>query len=114
MECLNAMDLENAERCKHCQRLKYGHPRPIGKDKCHLEPIDDDEDLRQDDLRKMKLKENEGNERSDKWKHDDSSETENNKKQQSGSDKDEELKKLKDEREKLKKIMEESEKQVRL
>ena len=40
------------DRCKKCRRMKFGHPRPYGQDKCKLNRIENDEDLRKDDASK--------------------------------------------------------------
>ena len=43
-------------RCKHCRRLKFGHPKPYGEKDCRLEPIKNDEELKRDDCAKNELR----------------------------------------------------------
>ena len=42
------------ERCKHCRRLKLGHPKPFGEKECKLEPIEKEDELKKDDEEKLK------------------------------------------------------------
>ena len=51
-----------SERCGKCRRLKLGHPRPFGKEKCELERINDDKELENDDGKKIGTKSKHSNE----------------------------------------------------
>ena len=42
------IESKKVARCKHCRRLKFGHPKPFGESNCHLDIIDDDDLLRED------------------------------------------------------------------
>ena len=41
-----AVDSGRVVRCKHCRRMRFGHPLPYGEKECRLEPIKKDEDLK--------------------------------------------------------------------
>ena len=46
------IDSEIIQRCKKCQRLKYGHSKPFGETACKLKRIENDDELRLDDEQK--------------------------------------------------------------
>ena len=46
------IESKKVARCKHCRRLKFGHPKPFVESNCHLDIIDDDDLLREDDERR--------------------------------------------------------------
>ena len=43
-------------RCGHCRRMQFGHPVPYGSEKCLLDKIKDDEDLKKDDEIKLDMR----------------------------------------------------------
>ena len=46
------IDSKKIVRCRKCRRMKFGHPLPWGEKNCELIRINDDEELRKDDLTK--------------------------------------------------------------
>ena len=46
------IDSKKIVRCRKCRRMKFGHPLPWGEKNCELNRIDDDEELRKDNLTK--------------------------------------------------------------
>ena len=46
------IDSKKIVRCRKCRRMKFGHPLPWGEKNCELNRINDDEELRKDDLTK--------------------------------------------------------------
>ena len=47
-------------RCKACNRMVFGHGGPYGLNKCQLEKIVDEEEMKQDDKDKLKAKKRNG------------------------------------------------------
>ena len=50
------IDSKRVSRCKRCRRLKFGHPKPFGENKCKLAIIKDDSKLREDDEKKNRAR----------------------------------------------------------
>ena len=50
------IDSTKVSRCRNCRILKFGHPRPFGERECKLSRIDNDEELRQDDIIKNEMR----------------------------------------------------------
>ena len=86
------------DRCKKCRRLKFGHTLPFGQDKCELERINDDEELKKDDkIKNEKRKETRIKKSEAKKRKSLSKERTDSNAKKVKEDEDEELKKLEEE-----------------
>ena len=89
------------DRCKHCRRMKFGHPIPFGLDKCQLEKIENDEILKADDGVKNQKRTELRTRKKKRLLSNDKKESVAKKKKDEELESDEELKRMQDEEKEL-------------
>ena len=94
-------DSRKIDRCKKCRRMKFGHPIPFGKDNCHLERIENDADLKEDDDMKNKKRVELRSRKKKRLLSDSKKESIAKKNKDETEESDEELDKMKEEEKKL-------------